>query len=57
MGKYILKVIHEEPISVMTLEQLRGGATCTCNAGSSFNCKCVGASNYCACNATSSFTM
>lgn len=57
MKTFKITVLHEEPIDRLTLSQIRGGSSCTCNDGSSFSCICNGisASYKCTCNSSSSF--
>lgn len=55
MRNYFLKVFHEEPLSKLSLEELKGGTTCTCNSQSSFSCSCYSTSSNCTCNEASSY--
>ena len=32
MGKFFIKVLHEEPISRLSLTDIKGGFSCTCDA-------------------------
>lgn len=40
MDKFFLKVLHEEPLDELMLNELKGGKSCTCDNGSFFSCKC-----------------
>ncbi len=51
MGKFSIKVLHEEPISRLSLTDIKGGFSCTCDADATFNCTCDSGSQYdCKCN-------
>lgn len=57
MGKFFIKVLHEEPISKLTLADIKGGFNCTCNGGATFVCSCNGDSTYhCTCNGEKSYS-
>jgi hypothetical protein len=55
MLKDFLLVLHEEPISKLTLNELKGGGLCNCNGeGASFSCGCNNGATYeCSCNSAS----
>ncbi len=56
MDKFFLKVLNEEPLELMTLEQLKGGDnTCTCNNSSKFVCSCHSGNLECTCNSASKY--
>lgn len=40
MDKFILKVLHEEPLDKLSLEEIKGGETCICNTTSRGNLTC-----------------
>lgn len=55
MSKYFIKILHEEPFSEMSLLNIKGGDSCTCNSGSTFTCGCNGTAFTCTCNKSSSY--
>lgn len=58
MNKFFLNVINEEPLSKVSLDEIKGGLGCVCNSGSSFNCTCFGNddANSCTCNNSASYS-
>lgn len=59
---FFLKVINEETISEVSLDELKGGATCTCNNGATFSCSSFGCTCFqtlyeCKCNGNVSLTI
>jgi len=54
MDKFFLKVLHEEPLDKLTLEEIKGGFSSECGI---FSCKCNSVFNCkdnttCGCNDT-----
>lgn len=39
MKEYFVKVLHSEELSELSLNEIKGGKSCTCNGGN-FTCKC-----------------
>lgn len=53
MDKFFLEILHEEPLSDFSLENIKGGLSCDCNAGAT-DCNCNGNCDHCKCNGVGS---